>query len=307
MNFIIISLSLVLDQLLGEPKRFHPLVGFGHCANWFEKTLNQGGAKNDLMGYGALSLVLLVIPPTLCMFIAVQLSGDYAWLLSIFVVYWAIGLKSMVQHAEVVFNALSNGDIAQARDAVARIVSRDTEHMDKKQVTSATIESSLENGCDSLFGVLFWFVIGGAPAVVFYRLINTLDAMWGYHNRRFEYFGKIAARLDDILNYIPARLTAVSYAVMGKFKLAIQAWLSEANQLDSPNAGPVMTAGAGSLDIQIGGDAYYDGKLVDKISFGGTRIPSRHHINLANQLVIRALVLWLAVILTIDVVQWLVQ
>lgn len=306
MNFIVISLALALDQLLGEPKRFHPLVGFGHCANWFERVLNQGGSKKDLIGYGTLSLVLLVVPPILCTFIVLQLSGDYAWLVSIFVVYWAIGFKSMTQHTQAVFEALSNSDISDAREAVSRIVSRDTEHMDKKQITSASIESSLENGCDSIFGVLFWYVIGGAPAVVFYRLINTLDAMWGYRNKRFEYFGKVAARLDDILNYIPARLTAFSYAIMGRFKLAIQSWLSEANQLASPNAGPVMTAGAGSLDIHLGGEAYYDGKLLDKPSFGGTRVPSRHHINSANKLVWRSILLWCAIILAVDVVLWLV-
>ena len=130
--------------------------------------------------------------------------------------------------------------------------------------------------------------------------------MWGYRNQRFEYLSKVAARIDDILNYVPARLTAISYALMGKFKLAIQSWLSEAKQLDSPNAGPVMTTGAGSLDIHLGGEAYYDGKLVDKPSFGGTRLPSRHHINSANKLVVRALVLWCVVIFAIDIIQWII-
>ncbi len=305
MNIAIISLALALDQFFGEPKHFHPLVGFGHCANWFERALNCGGSNKDLLAYGAFSLTLLVLPPVLLVFILLQLSGDFAWLVSAIVVYWAIGFKSMQQHTHAVFAALSSRDLSAAREAVARIVSRDTDHMNKRQIASASIESSLENGCDSVFGTLFWFLLGGAPMVVFYRLVNTLDAMWGYRTTRFEYFGKIAARLDDILNYVPARLTAFSYALCGKFKLAIQCWLSEAKQLDSPNAGPVMTAGAGSLNLELGGEAYYDGSVVDKLSFGGSIPPSRQHIKTANALVLRAMVLWCAVILLIDLALWL--
>ena len=148
------------------------------------------------------------------------------------------------------------------------IVSRQTDKMTTNDVRKATIESVLENGADAIFAPLFWFIIAGPTGAILYRLTNTLDAMWGYKNTQYFYFGWATARFDDFLNWVPARLTALSYALLGKSLDAFKCWKNQAHLLDSPNAGPVMTAGAGALDIRLGGPAWYHGQLKDKISFG---------------------------------------
>ena len=173
------------------------------------------------------------------------------------------------------------------------MVSRDTARMDEEQVASAAIESTLENGSDSTYAVVFWYMLGGVPAVVLYRLTNTLDAMWGYRTERYEKFGKPAARLDDVLNYIPARITAVLYAFSGDTGKAFDSWKNHAHLLASPNGGPVMSSGAGSLNLKLGGPSFYHGEHTDKPYFGGERPPTAIDIKRANKLVTRSLIYWL--------------
>lgn len=307
MAFILLSLGLLLDQLLGEAKRFHPLVGFGHAANRIENCLNSTPDSNTSIIRGGLAMLVLILP--LCLIVSFLTSklNQYNWLLSVIVIYWAIGFKSLIEHSEQVANALYQNDHEAARHSISLMVSRDTSMMDTPQITSATIESTLENGCDSSFAVLFWFMIGGAPFVVLYRLTNTLDAMWGYRNQRFEMFGKSAARLDDLLNYIPARLTAWSYALCGDTSKAIKSWRAHASLLASPNGGPVMAAGAGSLNIELGGPASYHGKRLSKAYFGGANKPNSSDISRANGLVTRALLLWCCIILLLSLCRFLIS
>lgn len=300
MNFLVIALALFVDQLLGEPKRFHPLVGFGLLASVFEKKLNKQSSNTSSLVCGSVVLVILISVPILLIVLASSLLNSYSFFLDIIVLYWAIGLKSLVDHTKPIFIALSNNDLSAAKQAVSWIVSRNTENMDNNQVVSATVESTLENGCDGVFGALFWCLIGGAPLVVAYRLVNTLDAMWGYRTERFEYFGKPAALLDDILNFIPARLTALSYALMGNTKTALRCWQRQSSQLMSPNGGPVMCAGAGSLNVKLGGPTVYQNQLVDKPYFGGDHSVKVADIKRANSLIVKTAFLWCAAILVVD-------
>ena len=180
------------------------------------------------------------------------------------------------------------------------IVSRQTDNMNANNIRKATIESVLENGADAVFAPIFWFIIAGPAGAVLYRLSNTLDAMWGYKNQRYLHFGWAAARFDDLINWIPARLTAISYAVLGKPTLAILSWKNQSHFLDSPNAGPVMTAGAGALDIQLGGSAWYHGKLKEKVFFGTQNIPVNKDINRENRLITRSIYLWVIVVLIVE-------
>ena len=197
--------------------------------------------------------------------------------------------------------ALAGGDIAAARAKVGKIVSRDADGMDEGAVARATVESVLENGNDAVFAALFWFAIAGAPGVVLYRLSNTLDAMWGYRDARHLHFGWFAARLDDALNYVPARLTAIVYGVVGNFPRALACWRQQAPLWYSPNAGPVMAAGAGALGLKLGGDARYGGQWKRRPELGCGDAPRHADIGRALALVRRASYLWVALAVGI---QW---
>jgi adenosylcobinamide-phosphate synthase len=212
------------------------------------------------------------------------------------ILYLAIGRRSLAEHADRVQRALKNQDIAAARRQVSLIVSRDTEMLQPPEICKATVESVLENGNDALFGAVFWYVVGGAPAVVGYRLINTLDAMWGYRNDRYRDFGWTAARLDDVLNFIPARLTALGYALVGNTRSALRCWFSQGRHWKSLNAGPVMAAGAGSLGVVIGGPARYAEVLQQRPALGQGRPPNADTIADALALIRRSLMLWLLVL-----------
>jgi adenosylcobinamide-phosphate synthase len=216
-------------------------------------------------------------------------------LFSVLGLYLCIGHKSLYQHVMPIIAALNHNDEPLARELTGRIVSRDTETLN---IANASIESVLENGNDAVFAALFWFLVAGLPGVIALRLINTLDAMWGYKNSRYLYFGRVAARMDDLVNIIPARLTALSYALLGKTRLALNCWHSQAALHDSPNAGPVMASGAGALSITIGGPACYQGEWHQRPVFGAGSEAGTDDIKRALHLVSYSVVLWLLIAVT---------
>jgi adenosylcobinamide-phosphate synthase len=221
------------------------------------------------------------------------------------ILYLAIGRQSLRTHAITVANALRRNDMVVARLAVSRIVTRDVERADAEAVSAAAVETVLENGSDALFASVFWFAIAGLPGVVLHRTANTLDAMWGYRNARFDEFGWAAARFDDLLNYVPARLTALAYTVCGHARTAWRCWHEQAPRWSSPNAGPVMAAGAGALELQLGGPATYHGKREVRPLLGRGRAPRAEDIRRALGLIDRGLVLWLLVMGLFPLAGWL--
>ncbi len=286
MTFAVILAALLLDRVFGEPpERWHPLVWFGRLASGVERALRRRFASLRLAG--ALAVFALVAPPALFAHWASTPAIDAALL------FLAVGSRSLEEHALRVARALEADDLAAARAAVARIVSRDTVRMSSADVARAAVESTLENGNDALFGALFWFMVLGAPGAIAYRLANTLDAMWGYRNEAYERFGWAAARLDDLLNLVPARLTALSYALVGRTAAALRCWRTQARAWYSPNAGPVMAAGAGALELELGGAASYGGRLKERPQLGCGAAPHFADIRRAIGLVRRSLVLWL--------------
>ncbi len=293
-------LAVLLDHWLGEPKKYHPLVFFGSLANFAENKLRYPHHSTLLQKlFGFIALMVLLIPFTILVFSITQYSIINTFLSPV-ILYFCIAANSLKQHALLVFQALDSNNLQLAKNRVAMIVSRQTDKMLANDVRKATIESVLENGADAIFAPIFWFIIAGPTGVVIYRLSNTLDAMWGYKNQRFLYFGWAAARFDDCLNWIPARLTAFSYACLGDSKQAFSCWNTQASLLDSPNAGPVMTSGAGSLNLQLGGPAWYHGKLKNKVYFGTDKLPTNADIIRANTLITSTLILWLLVIIILD-------
>lgn len=286
--------ALLLDALFGEPRRGHPLVLFGRWAERLERRFNPGG--RGWRSHGVSAWLLAVLPPTAVVWLLADIPG-LGWVVSVLALYAAVGLRSLNEHAEPVALALEQGDLARARERVGYMVSRDTRELDDSAVARAATESVLENGSDAVFAALFWFAVAGAPGVVLYRLANTLDAMWGYRNARFERFGWAAARIDDVLNYIPARLVALTYAVLGKTTLALQCWRQQAPLWDSPNAGPVMAAGAGALGVQLGGPAIYHGELHERPHLGEGEPARAADIQRGMDLVRQGVMFWVAVLI----------
>ncbi|MEJ5038925.1 adenosylcobinamide-phosphate synthase CbiB [Pseudomonas sp. MYb398] len=291
MSVALLSVAgVALDALLGEPRRAHPLVAFGRYAGRLEQRFNAGG--RGWRSHGVTAWFLAVVPLTLLVTVLSWLPY-IGWLVEILAVYCALGLRSLGEHVRPVAEALRGGDLDEARRRVGYLVSRETGELDDTAVARAATESVLENGSDAVFAALFWFVVAGAPGVVLYRLSNTLDAMWGYRNERFERFGWAAARIDDLLNYIPARLVALTYAVLGRTRLALSCWRRQAPLWDSPNAGPVMAAGAGALGVELGGAAVYHGELHQRPQLGEGPPADADAIERGWHLVCKGVWLWL--------------
>jgi adenosylcobinamide-phosphate synthase len=287
--------GIALDALLGEPRRGHPLVVFGRMADHLERQFN-GADGRGWRSHGVTAWCLAVLPLTVAAWMLSLLPG-IGWLVEIFLLYVALGLRSLGEHLLPVAIALRSGNLAEARRRVGFIVSRDANGLDEQGVARAATESALENGSDAVFAALFWFAVAGAPGVVLYRLSNTLDAMWGYRNQRFERFGWAAARIDDALNFLPARLVALTYAVLGHTREAWRCWRQQAPSWDSPNAGPVMAAGAGALGVSLGGPAVYHGELHQRPTLGVGEAPDARDIERALDMVWAGVGVWLLVLL----------
>ena len=290
--FAVAGGAVLLDLLLGEPRRGHPLVAFGRGVRWLERRLYR-----DSRVRGGLAWALAVGP-------LVIVAGWLQWRLwsyapwagmawAMLALYVALGLRSLDEHGLAVATALERDALPAARLAVGRIVSRDVQALDARQVAAAATESILENGSDAIFAALFWGLLLGAPGAVLYRLSNTLDAMWGYRTPRYLRFGWAAARIDDGLNWLPARLVALTYAVLGATANALRCWWRQARHRKSPNAGPVMAAGAGALRVRLGGAAPYHGQWQARPDLGAGAPPDAGSVRRAMYLVRAGVALWL--------------
>jgi adenosylcobinamide-phosphate synthase len=292
--------GVLLDLLLGEARRWHPLVGFGRLASALQHRLNRGSLR---IVRGLLAWILAVLPLSMLAWFACMHAGAA---LHALLLYLGIGLRSLRDHTLPIHAALVSSDLASARTLTSRIVSRDTTRASEADLAKAGAESLLENGNDAVFGTLFWFLVGGGAGAVLFRLANTLDAMWGYRNERFNLFGRVAARIDDVLNYVPARLTALSYVLLaerGRLR-AWRCWRAQAPAWSSPNAGPVMASGAGALGVRLGGAAVYDGVTEQRPPLGVGPDAGADDIPRAWRLVWRTTLLWVVaacgVLLVVD-------
>lgn len=257
---LILTLAMLLDAALGEPRWLwarlpHPAVLMGSAVGWADRRLNHGTLRR-LKGIGA--LVLLGMG-------AILLGYMLAWLgplVEILVVAVLLAQKSLVEHVRAVAAALrlSLGD---ARRAVARIVGRDTATMDAPAIARGAIESAAENLSDGVIAPAFWFLIGGLPGLFLYKITNTADSMIGYRNKRYEEFGWAAARFDDLLNVIPARLTALMIALSHGVSRALPEIAADARLHRSPNAGWPEAAMARALNVALSGPRSYDGQMRD--------------------------------------------
>jgi adenosylcobinamide-phosphate synthase len=295
--------ALVVDHIIGEPVRFHPLVLFGKIAKILEKKLNHGSHVKCFIG-GMIAWILLVLPfPLLYYWLMFSLPYYALFIINVYIVYWAVALNSLDFHGMQIYQPLTENNIKQAQHYCGYIVSRDTSQLDDKAISRATTESILENGHDAVTATLIYFVIGGAPLVIIHRLANTLDAMWGYRNEQFQFFGKFSARMDDLLGFVSAKVTALLFALIvllkGKasraFKALINAYQQSKNY-KSHNGGWVMAAGATILNVRLGGKSVYYGKTVQSPQLGVGEPVQSEHIKRSLILVKQATVLWLLLV-----------
>ncbi|MEM6985936.1 MAG: adenosylcobinamide-phosphate synthase CbiB [Pseudomonadota bacterium] len=287
---VVVVLALIADHVFGEPPvRWHPVVWLGNLAQRVESELRDSAdTASAQRNAGVLALLAVVLVALLPVLVLGALLPDVV--IAVAVLTLAIGRRSLAEHARAVATPLAQSDLETSRAELAKIVSRDTAALEETEIAAATVESVLENGADAVFAALFWAAVLGPVGAVMYRAANTLDAMWGYRNDRYTHFGWAAARFDDLLNWVPARLTALTYLAIGRSRSAWRAWQS--HDWYSGNAGAVMASGAGALGLQLGGDTPYGGVIKSRPTLGHGREPRAGDIERAVALVDRGVVLW---------------
>ena len=255
----------LLDLLLGDPAWLpHPVVGFGKMIAFGEKRLNRG--KHRKLKGALMSIFLIALIFTITWLIC-DLLTSYLLLLTSILIFCCLAGTTLIREVREVFLAVDRS-LDEGRRQVARIVGRDTSELSAQEVRTAALETLAENLSDGVIAPLFWLAIGGVPAMVAYKMVNTLDSMIGYKTERYRDFGCWAARIDDVANYIPARLTALLMVIAaGKPQLLGFVWHNGRNHA-SPNSGYPEAALAGILDCRFGGPHYYFGELFDKPYIG---------------------------------------
>lgn len=300
---LLLCLALALDAVMGEPDGIwrrvaHPAVLMGRMIAWADRRFNSG---EDARAQGI--AVIFVFSLTMLILGALIAALPLGWLWSLLGAAVLLAQKSLVDHVKAVSEALFLS-LDEGRVAVAKIVGRDTKEMEESDVARAAIESAAENFSDGVIAPAFWFLILGLPGILLYKLVNTADSMIGHRTPRHEEFGWAAARLDDVLNYIPARLTAGLFVLAGLAPRAIAVVLADARSHQSPNAGYPEAAMAGVMDIALGGPRRYGGEMTDLPFFNeaGRKALTRGDIDIAVGLLWRAWAVFLALILALAAV-----
>jgi len=296
--------ATALDLVLGDPRWLpHPVRGIGWLASRLEGLARRGLGPTRLAGLlTALFVVALAgLAAWGLMRAAAQIDPWAAEIVAVLVIYTTIAPCDLARHSRRVFRALADGDLATARLAVANIVGRDVARLDASGVARAAVESVAESTVDGVTAPLFYAFLAGPVGAVVYRAVNTLDSMFGHRDDRYRDFGWAAARIDDVANYVPARLTApllcLAALVLGQRPLAaLRILIRDGRKHPSPNAGLTEAAMAGALGVQLGGRVWYDGEPIDKPTIGDDLEPvGPRHIRAANALMFATTGLFLAV------------
>ena len=263
----------LLDHWLGDPAWLpHPVVAFGKAISFCEHRLNRGDLRFLKGAFVAVSLVLGVYVITLLLLrLAALFSPGMLLTVQILLIFYCLAGTTLVREVRMVFKAVDRS-LEEGRMQVARIVGRDTSALSAQEVRTAALETLAENLSDGVVAPLFWYLLLGVPGMLAYKMVNTLDSMIGYRNERYRAFGCFAARLDDVSNYIPARLTAflmiLAFLPRGRFGALLRFVGIYGSQHASPNSGYPEAALAGILDCRFGGPHNYFGEEVWKPYIG---------------------------------------
>ncbi|WP_455266739.1 adenosylcobinamide-phosphate synthase CbiB [Phascolarctobacterium sp.] len=272
--------GFILDLIFGDPHWLpHPICLIGNLIGFLEKNLRRllAPGKTALLLGGALMVVIVIslsfAVPYAVLMLAEQVNPWLRFALETVMFYQIFATKCLRDESMKVYTALHNNDLEDARVKLSWIVGRDTKELTAEEVTKGAVETVAENTADGIIAPMFYMFIGGAPLAFLYKGINTMDSMVGYKNDKFLYFGRCAAKLDDVANFIPARITGI-LMILASYFLNMNAagawkifWRDRYNHL-SPNSAMTESVTAGALNIQLGGDHYYFGKLVHKDTIG---------------------------------------
>jgi adenosylcobinamide-phosphate synthase len=269
-----LAAGVLLDAVVGDPRRWHPVAGYGRWAGALERRLyapdRAAGAR-----YAAVAVGVPVVAAALAGVATRRRPVARAVLVA--AATWAVlGGTSLRREAAAMASALDppgNGGLAAARERLPHLCGRDPSTLDGPELARATVESVAENTSDAVVGPLFWGAVAGLPGLVGYRVVNTLDAMVGHRSARYERFGTAAARLDDAANLLPSRLTAaltaaVASVVGGSPTGALRIWLRDGRRHPSPNSGQCEAAAAGALGVRLGGRNVYAGRVEERPVLG---------------------------------------
>jgi len=305
-SWYILPAAFALDIMLGDPRRLpHPVRWMGLVIERFEPVFRR--IRINLTFSGALFAVVLILGTWIIAFLVLaathKIHPFFKILLEIILIFFCISARSLDDAAMEVSQCLDQNEVQAAKINVAMIVGRDIKNYKKEGLSRATVETVAENLVDGVTAPLFFVAIGGAPLALAYKMANTLDSMVGYKNQTYRQFGHASARIDDVLNYLPARFTVPVIALAAQIlsgygKRSLKTAICEGANHASPNAGYAEAAFAGTLAVKLNGPNYYHGKLVDK-PYIGTRFgkTSPRHIKKACDLMLLSSVLWLIFLL----------
>lgn len=309
MKFHILALILgfLLDLAFGDPRwLYHPIRLIGNLIAWAEKPFRAVFPKSEKgeLTAGVFFAVFVVAVstavPALVLFLAAKLSIWLAFALEVFWSFQILAAKSLKTESMRVYEALKEGELEKARKAVSMIVGRDTERLTEEGVAKAAVETVAENSSDGVVAPLIFLAVGGPVLGFFYKSVNTLDSMVGYKNDRYLYFGRFSAKLDDVLNFIPARISGLLLVTESPLagldvKGAWRIFKRDRKNHASPNSAQTEAAAAGALGVQLAGDAWYFGKLYKKPTIGDALRPVGYEdIRRVNRLMYAAVCLALA-------------
>ncbi len=276
-----VFLAYIIDCIIGDPyTKFHPVALMGKLIDILDKLLRKDDSEEPaklVCGFILVIIVLAVCSGLTYFIIYIMDIFQVPFWINIFIqaiiLSFMISPKSLAKAGNEIYDELAKNDLEGARKKVNYIVSRDANQMDEKDITRAAVETVAENTVDGIISPLFFFFIGGLPLAVLYRAANTMDAMIGYKNKKYLYFGRAAARIDDVLNFIPARITGILLIISAAFckfdyKNAWKMMMRDAKKHPSPNGGYSEATVAGALGIRLGGINYYFGRQTFRAFMG---------------------------------------
>ncbi|NMA69288.1 MAG: cobalamin biosynthesis protein CobD [Desulfitobacterium sp.] len=270
-------LAFLWDQIVGDPPKWpHPVIYMGKFIAWYEKIFNQGSPRRRRFW----GVVLTIIVVAGSFFLTYGLIWLVKWIfplggfiVEVLLLSTTLAGKSLLDAGKAVLTPLQNGDLVGARTKLSWYVSRDTSQMEEEEIVRGTVETLAENYVDGILSPLIYMAIGGAPLAMAFKGVSTLDSMIAYRNERYEDFGWFAARLDDLANYIPARISVALLLIVGwlhrkPVHYAYKIWRRDAKGHPSPNGGNPESIMAGLLEIQLGGKNIYQGKVQYRAAMG---------------------------------------